>query len=190
MPAIKPYDPKHNYVEDLTKNEISEKGDDQFVYLRGLLRIAHERGIKRTNSRVVQAPSKDHPVAVVTYGYEFEDGAYFEASADAHSKNVKESMVPYLTANAEARAKARALRDAFRISLCSVEEIGSVETTNEENDPIDDSQIQGIQVVAKRKGLTVKDALALISKTDVEISELSKTEGRTLMKKLNEFKKK
>lgn len=185
----KAFDPNHNYAEDLQKNEVWEKDGDNFVYLRGLLRLAHERGITRTSSRVAQAPAVDHPVAVVTYGYEFADGAYIEASADAHNKNTKPEMQIYLTAIAEARAKARALRDAFNISLCSVEEIGSVETRD--NEPIDGSQIQGIKMLMKRQNLNGLEALALIDKSDVgELSELNKTEGRLLMKKLNEYKKK
>jgi hypothetical protein len=185
----KPFDLSHNYVEDLKKNEISERDGDQFVYLRGLLRLAHERGIRRTSSRVTQAPGVEHPVAVVTYGYEFEDGAYFEASADAHQKNTKTEMSIYLTAIAESRAKARSLRDAFNISLCSVEEVGSVDS--KDNDPIEDTQIQGIKAMMKRKGLNVQETIELISKQDVtELNDLTKAEGRFLMKKLNEFKKK
>lgn len=187
MPKV--FNPEHNYAEDLTKNEVWSKDGDQFVYLRGLLRLAHERGIRRTSSRVAQSPAVDHPVAVVTYGYEFSDGAYFEASADAHGKNTKAEMVIYLTAIAEARAKARALRDAFNISLCSVEEIGSIEE-RADNDPIDGSQIQGIKMLIKRQGLNIIEALTLIDKADSDFAELTKTDGRLLMKKLNEYKKK
>jgi hypothetical protein len=185
--AKTPYDSERDYVKDLKKNEVYEKDEEHFVYLRGLQRLARERGIKRTESKVRQCPATDHPVAVVTYGFEFEDGAYYEASADAHQKNVKPEMVIYLTAIAEARAKARALRDAFGISLCSVEELGSQE--NKENEPIDDTQIQGIKMLMKRKGLTPDGTLALIGKNDVgDFSELSKADGRILMKKLNELK--
>lgn len=184
----KPFDINHNYVEDLKKNEIYEKDGDQFVYLRGLKRLAAERGIKRTSSKVVQAPAVEHPVAVVTYGYEFEDGVYYEASADAHQKNTKPEMAIYLTAIAESRAAARALRDAFNISLCSVEEIGSVESRD--NDPIDDMQVQGIKVLAKRKGLNSSEILGLIGKNDVSLEDLTKAEGREIMKKLNSYKKK
>lgn len=187
--AMKPYEPGHDYVKDLRKNEVYEKEDEHFVYLRGLQRLARERGIKSTTSKVVQCPATDHPVAVVTYGYEFEDGASYEASADAHQKNVKPEMVIYLTAIAEARAKARALRDAFGISLCSVEEIGTGE--QRENEPIDETQIQGIKLLMKRKGLFTPSALALIDRADVtELNELSKTDGRLLMKKLNDYKQK
>lgn len=187
--AIKRFDPAYDYADDLKKNEIYEKDGDQFVYLRGLLRLAHERGIKRTSSKVAQAPAVEHPVAVVTYGYEFEDGAYIEATADAHSKNVNKNMEVYLTAIAEARAKARALRDAFNISLCSVEEIGTVESRD--NEPIDASQIQGIKMLMKRQSLNIVDTLGLIERVDiVDLSELTKADGRLLMKKLNEYKKK
>jgi len=187
--VYKQYDPTHNYADDLKKNEVYEKDGDQFVYLRGLIRLAHERGIKETISQVRQSPAAEHPVAVVTYGYTFMDGAHFEASADAHQKNTNKGMDIYLTAIAEARAKARALRDAFNISLCSVEEIGSVESRD--NEPIDSSQIQGIKMLMKRKGLSVVDTMALIDNTEAqELSDLTKTDGRLLMKKLNEYKKK
>lgn len=184
----KAFDPNHNYAEDLRTNETSSKDGEQFVYLRGLQRLARERGIKRTCSKVFQAPAVDHPVAVVTFGYEFEDGSYWEASADAHQKNTKEAMVPYLTAIAEARAKARALRDAFGISLCSVEEAGSVESTDD--DSIDDTQVQGIKMLMRRHEINLADTLKLINKADEELSSLTKAEGRQLMKKLNELKKK
>lgn len=187
--TYKEYDPTHNYADDLKKNEVYEKDGDQFVYLRGLIRLAHERGITETSSQVRQSPAAEHPVAVVTYGYTFRDGAHFEASADAHQKNTNKGMDIYLTAIAEARAKARALRDAFNISLCSVEEIGSVESRD--NEPIDSSQIQGIKMLMKRKGLSVTDTMALIDNTEAqELSDLTKTDGRLLMKKLNEYKKK
>ena len=95
----------------------------------------------------------------------------------------------YLTAIAEARAKARALRDAFNISLCSVEEIGSVESRD--NEPIDSSQIQGIKMLMRRKELNTVQTMALIGNEEAqELSDLSKNDGRLLMKKLNEYKKK
>ena len=187
--GFKAFDPSHNYADDLKKNEVYEKDGDQFVYLRGLIRLAHERGIKETNSQVRQSPAAEHPVAVVTYGYTFMDGAHFEASADAHQKNTKAGMDIYLTAIAEARAKARALRDAFNISLCSVEEIGSVESRD--NEPIDSSQIQGIKMLMRRKEMNKVQTMAIIGNEEAqELSDLSKNDGRLLMKKLNEYKKK
>ncbi len=92
----------------------------QFVQYAGLLAMAHERGLVNLSAHFISV-SSDLALAEATA--EFEDGKTFMECADATPGNVTSKIKPHFARMALTRAKARALRDALNISMCSVEEL-------------------------------------------------------------------
>lgn len=190
------FDPKKDYMSELKEDEILEKeGGGKLVYLKGLERLARERGIIQQTSHVVSAPSKDNPYATVTVGYTFRDVEgedaiirSYEASADASDKSCEGNFKLYLVAMAESRAKARALRNAFGISACSVEEIKDIDEVIQ-SPPCTDAQQHLIKHLLKEKNVSVGDAGQLISIGNLKnIQELRKDEASKLINKLQKVK--
>lgn len=182
-----PFDYKKDYLKELTDDEL---WDGEYPLLRGLQRLAHERGLRRVESKIEATPSPDSPVAAVTVTVHFEDGTVYAGSADAKFKAHKAPFNKHLVALADSKAEARAYRRAFNISKASKEECGEepaggdVDTT-----PIAESQIQGIKNMADRHSLTVADAVKLIG-VEKEIEKLTRKQGREVIKMLNKYKPK
>jgi hypothetical protein len=191
---VKPFDPAVDYVGLLNDDELKEEDGRKYVFLRGLERLAKERGIANAVAMRLEPFKLDTIQGVMcTYQYTFWDGSVYQGSADATLQNCESKFGQFLTAMAESRAKARALRTAFGITLCSVEEKadGAVVITSEsESSPIDDHQATAIKFIAKERGLSESDAVALLGKKSGDISKLTKREGRELIAKLNESVKK
>jgi SWIM zinc finger len=92
-----------------------------FVKYAGLLHVAHERGLASlTETWTYNDAELSLAHAVAT----FDDGRCFEGSGDATPANTNRKVAPHFRRVALTRAKARALRDALNIDLCSVEELG------------------------------------------------------------------
>lgn len=186
---MKEYNPDEDYVKLLTEDELVVKDGRQFVYLKGLERLAKERGIRSKFIDVCATPSKEAPLSVIKVTYKFDDGRSYDGVADASDKNCKEKFRVYLTAMAESRAKARALRDAFGISLCSVEEV--VDADDEIENPITDAQQHLIKMQMKEKEVTLEEcATAIKLKKLSSLEDLTKEQASTLIGKLNTWKKK
>lgn len=186
---FKAYDPTIDYTTLLNISEIKEENGRQFVYLRGLERLAKERGIASAMC-VRLEEMKNFKGVICTFQYQFLDGCIYQGSADATVGNCDGDFSAYLTAMAESRAKARALRTAFGISLCSVEEKADIVVIEDTSVNIEDHQLQAIKFLAKEKGLGKDDVLGLLAKPRslVDMRELTKEEGRELISKLNEYK--
>ncbi len=108
---------------------INRQGKD-FVLYEGLLDEAHQQGLKRISTTLVQIPHQDNGnVAVVQAEVETEKGT-FAGIGDASPTNVNRMIVPHLLRMAETRAKARALRDAVNIGVTAVEELGDFDDDN------------------------------------------------------------
>lgn len=184
-----PFDPEHDYVDDLTDKEMFEKDGVQCVALRGLQRLAHRNrgGVRGVYSRISHTPARDNPIAAVTVEYSFHDGTTFCGSADATPAAHKRPFSLHLVAVAESKAEARALRRAFNINRVSFEELGSAPIAGPDTDKekVTDQTLRGIRVVAKRKGIAPTDLTKISGKDVSDISELTQVEGRDLMKKLN-----
>lgn len=181
------FDYKKDWSQELKKEEILKKDGKDYVFLRGLERLAKERGIKEAISKIIATPSPECPCAVVTYGYRFIDGAYYEGSADATTNNCDKGFRLYLTGMAEARAKARALRTAFGISLCSVEEIAN-EPIEEDETVVaaNDQQKFLIQHLATKNGIQIPEVLNMNEKVKAKsIEDLTKYEAKVLIAALN-----
>jgi hypothetical protein len=98
-------------------------GTKEVVTYQGLLSKAHEEGLKRVTTSLLQIPSPDNAETAIVKA-EVETGkGVFEGIGDASPKNVNSFIVPHLIRMAETRAKARALRDAVNIGVVSFEEL-------------------------------------------------------------------
>ncbi|MBP6965783.1 MAG: hypothetical protein KBC96_15420 [Armatimonadetes bacterium] len=98
-------------------------GTKEVVTYPGLLSKAHEEGLIRVRTRLLQIPSEENGrTAIAKAAVETAKGC-FEAIGDANPENVNSFIVPHLIRMAETRAKARALRDAVNVGIVSFEEL-------------------------------------------------------------------
>src|SRR5882672_6763638 len=98
-------------------------GTKEVVTYQGLLSKAHDEGLKKIATTLVQAPSEaNREVAIVRAEVETAKGL-FQGYGDASPGNVNAFIVPHLIRMAETRAKARALRDAVNVGVVSFEEL-------------------------------------------------------------------
>jgi hypothetical protein len=99
---------------------LTEIHGKQFVQYAGLLAMAHERGLQKLESHFISVTSD---LALAEATAEFSDGKIFKECGDATPANVHPKVKPHFPRMALTRSKARALRDALNISVCSVEEM-------------------------------------------------------------------
>lgn len=185
---MKEYNADYDYTADLEEGDVkTDKGKD-FVYLRGLEKLARARGVREKQVKVHCTPTADNMIAVVSVSYVFSDGARWESVADCTAKSAKEGFAKYLTAMAESRAKARALRDAFGISLCSVEEIAVAQQEVDEEEkspPITDVQKHTINSFMKDKNKTMDDVRKLLELPKLDkLEDLDRVQAARLMRRL------
>jgi hypothetical protein len=91
-----------------------------FVQFGGLLAMAHEHGLQSLTARFITVEAD---LATAEATAVFKDGRRFTECGDASPDNVGAQVRPHLARMALTRAKARALRDALNIGMCSVEEL-------------------------------------------------------------------
>ena len=82
--------------------------------------MAHERGLVNLSANFITV-SGDLALAEATA--EFSDGKVFKECADSTPSNVNPKVKQHFPRMALTRARARALRDALNILVCSVEEM-------------------------------------------------------------------
>ena len=93
---------------------IKRQGKDHVLY-PGLLDAAHEQGLKRITTKLLQAPGPDNGhVAICFAEVETEKGT-FSGIGDASPGNVSTNIAPHIIRMSETRAKARAFRDALNV---------------------------------------------------------------------------
>ena len=103
-------------------------GTKEVVTYQGLLSKAHEEGLARIETKLVQVPTDENGrTAIAKVVIETAKGR-FEAIGDASPENVNSFIIPHLIRMAETRAKARALRDAVNIGVISFEELDGEDT--------------------------------------------------------------
>lgn len=198
--VVKPFDPSYDYTQDLEDRDIKTEDGRTFVFLNGLEKLAKSRGTKHAKVvnliplMVSHADGRAYPGGMMcTFEYKFVDGGVYHGSADATLKNCDGNFKLYLTAMAESRAKARALRNAFSIGMCSVEEKSNATLVDDEDEgPVDDAQLFLLNTLATRNNLGKGDILALldIPRKVKKLEELTKAEGRELAIKLNRYRPK
>jgi hypothetical protein len=110
-------------VHDRAGNVVGSK---DVVLYAGLLSQAHDEGLARVRTTILQIPSEENGrLAIVKAEVETGKGL-FEAIGDACPDNVDDFLAPHLIRVAETRAKARALRDAVNVGVASFEELDGV----------------------------------------------------------------
>jgi hypothetical protein len=92
----------------------------EFVQFGGLLAMAHEQGLQSLTARFITVEAD---LATAEATAVFQDGRRFTECGDASPSNVGAHIRPHFARMALTRAKARALRDALNIGMCSVEEL-------------------------------------------------------------------
>ncbi|HEY3375110.1 MAG TPA: hypothetical protein VGK02_08625 [Candidatus Aquicultor sp.] len=98
-----------------------------FVLFEGLLEMAHAAGLKRVETQLLQAPTKDNGMlAIVRAVIETEKGI-FSALGDASPESAERPMQPHLVRLADTRAIARAMRLAVNVGMTALEEINTNE---------------------------------------------------------------
>lgn len=91
-----------------------------FVTFPGLLAMAHSAGLQSLDAQFLTVNAE---LATASATATFADGRVFSECGDATPSNVNKSIAPHFARMALTRAKARALRDALNIGMCSVEEL-------------------------------------------------------------------
>ena len=110
-------------VHDRAGNVVGTK---EVVLYAGLLSQAHEEGLARVKTSILQIPTEENGrLAIVKAEVETSKGL-FEAIGDACPENVDPFLAPHLIRVAETRAKARAFRDAVNVGVVSFEELDGV----------------------------------------------------------------
>lgn len=118
-------------VHDRVGNVVGSK---DVVLYAGLLSQAHEEGLARVRTSILQIPTEENGrLAIIKAEVETAKGL-FEAVGDACPENVDEFLAPHLIRVAETRAKARALRDAVNVGVVSYEELDGV-SLNRDSSP-------------------------------------------------------
>ena len=110
-------------VHDRAGNVVGSK---EVVLYAGLLSQAHEEGLAKICTEILQPPTEENGrLAIVKAEVTTAKGS-FEALGDACPESVDEFLAPHLIRVAETRAKARALRDAVNVGVVSFEELDGV----------------------------------------------------------------
>jgi hypothetical protein len=93
-----------------------------FILYKGLLAMAHEAGLVELHAEFISVTAE---LALAKAQAVFADGKRFSESADATPSNVGPTVQAHFARVALTRAKARCLRDALNIGICSLEELGT-----------------------------------------------------------------
>lgn len=163
--------------------------EKEFVTYPGLLSLAHKKGLRRIDVRVVQLPDKENNfLAVVEATAEFEHGIFADVG-DASPDSVDPHLGPHILRMASTRAKARALRDALNIGIVSVEELKTGE--GDVFVPATEKQLGYIRDLADLHYSNIniiKDFLDEKKKNGIE--ELGKDEASEMISRLDKSKSK
>jgi len=103
---------------------IKLQGKD-FITHRGLLAIAHDKGLHSIETELITEPTAEIIVfkatAIMSTGVHEKK---FTGYGDASKSNVNAMVAPHMLRMAETRAINRALRLATNVGMCSTEELG------------------------------------------------------------------
>jgi hypothetical protein len=98
-------------------------GTREVVLYVGLLSKAHEEGLVRIRTSLIQRPCDENGKTAIAKALVETKKGCFDGIGDASPDNVNSFIAPHLIRVAETRAKARALRDAVNIGVVSFEEL-------------------------------------------------------------------
>jgi hypothetical protein len=113
-----------NALRELHPDWFIDRDGKEFVLYKGLLALAHDRGLVGITVTTVQLPSElNGSTAVCAATVQMKEGTFSEVG-DASPTNVSRLMAPHIIRMAATRAKARALRDAVNVGVTAFEELG------------------------------------------------------------------
>ncbi len=95
----------------------------EVVTYAGLLNRAHQEGLKKVLTELIQAPSKANEMTAICMAEVVTEKGVFRDYGDANPDNVNSRIAPHIIRMAATRAKARAFRDAVNIGVVAVEEL-------------------------------------------------------------------
>ncbi|SYZ73764.1 hypothetical protein TRIP_C60034 [Candidatus Zixiibacteriota bacterium] len=97
----------------------------EVVTYAGLLNRAHQEGLKKVSTELIQAPSKANEMTAISMAEVETEKGVFRDYGDASPENVDSRIIPHIIRMSVTRAKARALRDAVNIGIVALEELGN-----------------------------------------------------------------
>jgi hypothetical protein len=97
----------------------------EIVTYAGLLNRAHEEGLKKVSTELIQCPSKANDMTAICMAEVVTEKGTFRDYGDANPENVDSMIIPHIIRMAVTRAKARAFRDAVNIGVVAIEELGN-----------------------------------------------------------------
>ncbi|MHC5056389.1 MAG: hypothetical protein ACYTKD_16960 [Planctomycetota bacterium] len=193
-----------DWQSQLESSEIGRQQEEgssrttEFVYLKGLRRLAKLKGVVRErqffgSAIVLKKPDgTEYPFVQMGYEVEFKDGEVWSDVADGHTYNINPGFTRYPTAIAASRAEARTLRKALGINMVSKEELGGSDASEGEmTNEITTAQVRVIQNLMKTKKIdNLMDVLknATTREDVVDLKELTNSEARVAIKWLNKKK--
>ena len=144
-----------------------------YVKYAGLLEAAHRSGLKDLQVKLIQSPNRDNGYTAVCEATAViktrsREKTYIEIG-DANPSSIGDSRLSvHAIRIAATRAKARALRDALRISICSVEELAlggpqpaasdaPATAQNQSQDKATEAQLRVLRIQANKLGLPQED---------------------------------
>ncbi len=95
----------------------------EVVTYAGLLNRAHQEGLKKVATELIQAPSKANDMTAICMAEVVTEKGTFRDYGDANPGNVDSMIIPHIIRMAATRAKARAFRDAVNIGVVAIEEL-------------------------------------------------------------------
>lgn len=171
-----------------------------YVRYGGLLEAAHKSGLRDLKVQLLQSPTKDNGYTAVCEATAViktrsREKTYVEIG-DANTISIgNPALNPHLIRIAATRAKARALRDALRVSICSVEELAMGDRITAEPptpdaptkatspDKVTEPQLRVLRIQAEQLGLDAEDYARFNTMTKREaseaITEFNRQLGRT-----------
>ena len=185
-PSMGSQDWQSYVMEHFQSHELYE---GKYPFVKGLRRVAEEiigpviGGLART----VQCPSQSNGyIATVEYEIVIWDKCQstqkqFNSTADASPQNCKYPFSLHLSAMAETRAEARALRKLLCISVASAEEVSIPEP-----DPINDTQRKMLNNKAKRADVNIE---RLVEFLGMNVNKLSHEDGIKLNQEVEKYQR-
>ncbi len=103
---------------------IVEKMGRKFILFNGLLHEAHNQGLKRIETSILQFPSTENASTCICHAIVETEKGTFSGIGDANASNVSRGILPHYIRLAETRSIARALRFAINAPAAALEELG------------------------------------------------------------------
>ena len=115
----------------IDKKFIKNLQGKDFVLYGGLVELAHEKGLIGLESEMVHADYEKREFVFKATAQLLDSTIdtikTFTSYGDANTSNVNKGIAVHIIRMADTRAKARCLRDACNVGMCSVEELGGSE---------------------------------------------------------------